>query len=123
MADSIAWSFNATASTGGTSKAAGKTAADAVLIVRKTIPDTFDDPLSLQLETADKIAFLAMTSSVYDPDLTVKAGGTTVKLTGPLVLHGNAVALFSADLGALEVKNTTGGDVELSILVGFDIAA
>jgi hypothetical protein len=123
MPDSIAWSFNATASTGGTSKASGKTAADAVLVVRKTIPDTFDDALTLQLETADKIAFMAMTSSVYDPDLTVKAGGATVKLTGPLVLHGNAVALFSEDLGALEVKNTTGGDVELSILVGYDIAA
>jgi hypothetical protein len=78
---------------------------------------------SLQLETADKIGFLALTSSVYDPDLTIKAGGGTVKLTGPLVLHGDAVALFSEDLGALEVKNTTGGDVELSILVGFDIAA
>jgi hypothetical protein len=123
MPDSIAWSFNASASTGGASKAAGKTPADAVLIVRKTVPDTFDDALNLQLETADKIAFLALTSSVYDADLTVKGGGATVKLTGPLVLHGDAVALFSTDLGELEVKNTTGGDVELSILVGFDIAA
>ena len=73
MPDSIAWSFSATASTGGTSKAAGKTPADAVLIVRKTVPDAFDDALNLQLETADKIAFLAMTSSVYDADLTVTA--------------------------------------------------
>jgi hypothetical protein len=123
MPDSIAWSFNASASTGGTSKAAGKTAADAVLIVRKTIPDAFDDSLTLQLETAEKIGFLALTSSVYDDTLTIKAGGATVKLTGPLVLHGDAVALFSEDLGALDVKNLTGGDVELSILVGFDIAA
>lgn len=123
MPDSIAWSFNATASTGGTCKAAGKTPADAVLIVRKTIPDTFDDPLSLQLETADKIVFLALTSSVYDADLTVNGGVTAVKLTGPLVLHGNAVALFTTDLGELEVKNVTGGEVELSILLGFDIAA
>lgn len=123
MPDSIAWSFNATASTGGTCKAAGKTPADAVMIVRKTIPDTFDDPLSLQLETADKIAFLALTSSVYDAELTVNGGVTAVALTGPLVLHGNAVALFTTDLGELEVKNVTGGEVELSILLGFDIAA
>jgi hypothetical protein len=123
MPDSIAWSFNATASTGGASKSAGKTPADAVLIVRKTVPDAFDDALALQLETADKIAFMALTSSVYDADLTVKGTGTAVKLTGPLVLHGNAVALFSTDLGELEVKNATGGDVELSILLGFDIAA
>lgn len=123
MPESIAWSFNATASTGGTSKAAGKTAADAVLIVRKTVPDTFDDPLNLQIDAADKITFLAMTSSVYDADLTVNGGVTAVKLTGPLVLHGNAVALFTTDLGELEVKNATGGDVELSILLGFDIAA
>ncbi|MEA3066187.1 MAG: hypothetical protein QOJ27_2648 [Sphingomonadales bacterium] len=123
MPDSIAWSFNATGSTGGTSKAAGKTAADAVLIVRKTVPDAFDDSLNLQIDSADKIAFMALTSSVYDADLTVKGGVTAVKLTGPLVLHGNAVALFSTDLGELEVKNSTGGDVELSILLGFDIAA
>ena len=123
MPDSIAWSFNATASTGGTSKAAGKTAADAVLIVRKTVPDAFDDALNLQIDTADKIAFLALTSSVYDADLTVNGGVAAVKLTGPLVLHGNAVTLFTTDLGELEVKNATGGDVELSILLGFDIAA
>lgn len=123
MPDSIAWSFNATASTGGTCKAVGKTPADAVLIVRKTIPDAFDDPLSLQLETADKIGFLALTSSAYHEDLTVNGGVTAVKLTGPLVLHGNAVALFTTDLGELEVKNVTGGEVELSILLGFDIAA
>lgn len=123
MPESIAWSFNATASTGGTCKGAGKTPADAVMIVRKTIADQFDDPLSLQLETADKIAFLALTSSVYDADLTVNGGVTAVKLTGPLVLHGNAVALFTTDLGELEVKNVTGGEVELSILLGFDIAA
>jgi hypothetical protein len=123
MPDSISWNFNASASTGGTSKAAGKTPADAVLIVRKTVPDTFDDSLNLQIDTADKIAFLALTSSVYDAHLTVKGGITAVKLTGPLVLHGNAVALFSTDLGELEVKNATGGDVELSILLGLDIAA
>ena len=123
MPESVAWSFSATASTGGSSKSSGKTPADAVLIVRKTIPDAFDDALNLQIDTADKVAFLALTSSVYDADLEVNGGVTAVKLTGPLVLHGNAVALFSTDLGELEVKNATGGEVELSVLLGFDIAA
>ena len=123
MAESIAWSFNATASTGGSTKSASKTFADAVLIVRKTVPDEFDEALNLQMETAEKIAFLALTSSVYDAALTVNGGVKEVALTGPLVLHGNAVALFTTELGELEVKNATGEEVELSILIGFDIAA
>ena len=121
MPDSIAWSFSATASTGGASKAAGKTEVDGVMIVRTTLPADADPvTLTLQLEAPDKISFLSISSSAYKPDLAVKSGDLTVHLTGPLILHGDAVALFTADLSTLEVTNPSGDPVELSILVGFD---
>lgn len=121
MADSIAWSFNAAASTGGSSKASGKTEVDGIMIVRTTVPvDATAATLNLQLDSPDKISFLAITSSAYEDDLEITSGDNTVKLTGPFVLHGDAVALFTTNLTTLDVKNETAGPVELTILVGFD---
>jgi hypothetical protein len=121
MADSITWSFNASASSGGASKASGKTDVDGIMIVRTTL--TADpDPvtLSLQLKSPGNVSFLAITSSAYDGDVAIKSGDVTVHLAGPLVLYGDAVAMFTVDLSTLDVTYLTGDPVQLSILVGFD---
>lgn len=123
MPDSISWNFNAAASAGGAVKSSGKTNADAVLVLRKTIDAGAEDEIALQLETAEKISFLSLTSSVNTGEIEVKAGGDAVKVTGPLVLYGDAVKLFSADLGTLEVKSAAAGPAELSILIGLDVSA
>ncbi|HEX8261512.1 MAG TPA: hypothetical protein VF547_01410 [Allosphingosinicella sp.] len=121
MADSIAWSFSAVASTGGSAKAAGKTEVDGVMIVRTTIPvDPAPATLTLQLDSAEKVSFLSISSSAYRDNLMIKSGEVELDLEGPLVLHGNAVALFSDNLTSLQVTNPAGDAVELTILVGFD---
>jgi hypothetical protein len=126
MPDSISWSFNAAASSGGTSKASGKTAVDAVMVANRTIKKgAAAEELALQLETAAKVALLAITSS--SREVTVKvgsgAGAKTVTLTGPLVLHGDAVKLFADDLGKITVSAPTNdASADVSILVGINLA-
>lgn len=125
MPDSISWSFNAAASSGGTSKASGKSSVDAVLVANRTIKKgAAAEELALQLETAAKVALLAITSS--SREVTVKvgtgAGAKTVTLTGPLVLHGDAVKLFSDDLGKVTLSApTSDASADVSILVGFNL--
>lgn len=125
MPDSISWSFNAAGSSGGTSKASGKSAVDAVLVANRTIKKgAAAEELALQLETAAKVALLAITSS--SREVTVKVGtgqsAKTVTLTGPLVLHGDAVKLFSDDLGKVTLSAPTNdASADVSILVGFNL--
>ena len=123
MPDTIAWSFNASSSAGGGSKASGKTSVDATLAVVKTLNKNMGAPivLGLQLETAAKIAFLAATSTLNDGKVTIKADGDTVAMTGPLVLHGNALALFAGDLSSLTVRNQGSEAADLSILIGYNV--
>lgn len=125
MPDSISWSFNAAASSGGTSKASGKSSVDAVLVANRTIKKgAAAEELALQLETAAKVALLAITSS--SREVTVKVGtgqsAKTVTLTGPLVLHGDAVKLFSDDLSKVTLSAPTNdASADVSILVGFNL--
>ena len=123
MPDTIAWSFNASSSAGGASKAAGKAAADATLSVARSLKKNMGAPevLSLQLETAVKIVFFAATSTLNDGKVTLKADGDTVAVTGPLVLHGNALALFAGDLSSLTVRNQGAEEAQLSILIGYNL--
>jgi hypothetical protein len=125
MPDSISWSFNAAASSGGTSKASGKSSVDAVLVASRTIKKgAAAEELALQLETAAKVALLAITSS--SREVTVKVGtgqsAKTVTLTGPLVLHGDAVKLFSDDLSKVTLSApTSDASADVSILVGYNL--
>jgi hypothetical protein len=126
MPDSISWSFNAVSSSGGTAKSTGKTDADATLSATKKVKKTNgNEALKFQLDTASSIAFLAVTSTFYHANLTIKASGagaTEVPLTGPFVLHGGALALFAADLTTLTVKNTSSTDAEVTVLIGLNLA-
>jgi hypothetical protein len=126
MPDSISWSFNAAGSSGGASKASGKSSVDAVMVANRTIKKgAAAEELALQLESAAKVALLAITSS--SREVTVKvgtgAGAKTVTLTGPLVLHGDAVKLFADDLGKVTLSApTSDASADVSILIGFNLA-
>ncbi|HYW16896.1 MAG TPA: hypothetical protein VE891_12195 [Allosphingosinicella sp.] len=127
MSDSISWSFNAIAASGATGKVTGKTPVDAVMVASKTVKKGDTADLGLQLETANKVIYLSITST--SPEVTVKvgtgAGAKTVTMTGPLVLHGDAVKLLSDDLGKVTVTGPTSvgaPPADVSILIGFNLA-
>ena len=121
MPDSISWSFKATGSSGGASNDTGKVAVDAILSAHRTVAKAATEALKLQLDTPAKVAFLAITSSVNDNTVKIKATGTEFGMKGPLILHGDAIGLFATDLTTLTVKNTGTDPAELSVLVGLNL--
>jgi hypothetical protein len=122
MPDSISWTFNAAGSSGGTSKAAGKVVADAILTAHRIVAKGATEALKLQLDATAKVVFLAITSSANDNTVEIKAtGASATKVQGPLVLHGDAIGLFASDLTTLTVKNGGTDPVELSIMVGMNL--
>ena len=125
MPDSISWSFNAASSSGAASKASGKATVDATLAATKSFKKNMGaaEVLKFQLETAASVAFLAVTSTVNDGKVKIKADGDEVAITGPLVLHGNALALFADDLSEVSVQNTSTTEAaDVSILIGLSLA-
>jgi hypothetical protein len=127
MPDSISWSFNTATASGATARAAGKTDVEAVLVASKSVKKGDTTDLALQLETANKVTYLSITSS--SPEVTVKVGtgqgAKTVTMTGPLILHGDAIKLFSDDLGKVTVTGPTSNGAppaDVSILIGFNLA-
>ena len=129
MVDLISWSVNAVASSGAASKAAGVTTVDGIFSAKVAIPKPTgapaDVPHELQLETATRFRFLAITCPDTTGKIEVTGTGSspqTVALHGPLILHGDAIKLFTGNLSTLKVKNTSGAATELSIVIGYMFA-
>jgi hypothetical protein len=116
----IAWSFNA-GSTGGSIDASGDIASEAIMIAGITIDPATNKSLALQLASIDNLNFLAIKSSLYAEKVKVKPGGAgakEVKLVGPLVLFGGAIALLGPSLATLTITNddaAVAADVEILI--------
>jgi hypothetical protein len=127
MPDSISWSFNAAAASGATGRASGKTDVDAVMTATKSVMKSTPLVLDLQADASSKIVFLCISSS--SPESTVKVGtGASAKqvtLTGPLILYGDGIKLFSDDLSAVSVTGPATGATtaaaDISILLGLKI--
>ena len=81
--------------------------------------------LALQLDSVDKIVFLAISSSINDGSVEVQAtGADATALTGPMILYGGAVKLFATDLSTLKVQNKHAAEkATLSVLIGHKLSA
>ncbi|MFZ1468383.1 MAG: hypothetical protein WAT09_05315 [Paracoccaceae bacterium] len=79
--------------------------------------------LVLQVDTVDNVAFLAVSSSLADGKVTIKAdGATATALTGPILLFGAGVKLFAGDLTTLTVHNTSAVTAaKVTILIGLTV--
>lgn len=125
MSEKITWSFTAGASSGAGLTSNGSIDAGATMSLTETLDAnmTGTRDLMLQLDTAASIVFLAVESSVSDGTVEVQAdGATATKLTGPLVLVGNAVGLFANDLTTLKAQNKhTTEEAVLSVLIGLKL--
>jgi hypothetical protein len=124
MADTITWSVNAAASSGAGGKASGKTSVDAVVAANATLEPAMAaaQDLALQIDDTDKVLFFSVTSTLNDGKVKIKADADEIEVTGPLVLHGDAVGLFAGDLGTLSVQNTsTDTAADLSIMIGLKL--
>lgn len=124
MSETISWSLTAGGASGSGVNAAGATTGDATVSVSVDLdPAGPERALTLQVDDVDKVSFLAISSSLLDGKVTVKAtGAAATKLTGPILLFGEAVALFASDLTTLTVKNNSADKAaKLSVLIGLTV--
>jgi hypothetical protein len=121
----MSWSFNAGAPTGVGVNASGSASVDAITTAGVTLEANMPaaEDLALQFDDVGKVDFLVLTSSLTSGEVEVKADGAAVtKLTGPLVLFGNAVKLFAGNLGKVSVQNKSADKkAEIAILVGLSL--
>jgi hypothetical protein len=120
MGETVSWSLSAGAP-GGALSASGSFPADSVTLASVTIDAAANKTLTFQLEDVTKILFLSIKSSLYDGKIKVIAAGAgakEIKLTGPLTLFGEAVALLGASLDTLKITNSDAAKaVDVEVLI------
>jgi hypothetical protein len=119
MSETISWSLTA-GGVGSGINATGTTTGDAIVAASVELDaGSAEKALTLQVDNMDKVTFLAISSDLLDGKVTVKATGSAIEMTGPILLFGSAVALFASDLTTLTVHNTSVDKAaKLSVLIG-----
>lgn len=108
MSETISWSLTAGATSGSGINATGATTGDAVVVASVDLDaGSAERVLTLQVDDVGKVALLTISSDLLDGKVTVKATGDATKLFGPILLFGDAVALFADNLTTLTVHNTS----------------
>lgn len=120
MSETISWSLTAGGTSGSGINSTGATSGDAVVAASVDLDaGSAERALTLQVDDVSKIAMLAISSDLLDGTVTVKATGSAIPLTGPILLFGEAVALFADDLTTLTIQNTSVDKAaKLSVLIG-----
>ena len=125
MPQKFSWSFNGGSPAGAGVNNGGSLEVDAITSAGVTLAKAMgaDRDLALQIDDVDKLAFFIMTSSLNDGSVDVKADSATrTKLTGPLILYGEAIKLFAGDLQTISLKNSSATDAaDITILMGFKL--
>ncbi len=119
MSETISWSLTA-GGVGSGINVTGATTGDAIVAASVDLDAGSNERvLTLQVDDVAKVTFLAISSDLLDGKVTVKATGGATELTGPILLFGKAVALFTSDLTTLTVHNTSVDKAaKLSVLIG-----
>jgi hypothetical protein len=125
MPQKFSWSFSGGSPSGAGVNNGGSLEIDAITSAGVTLVKNMpaDRDLALQIDDVEKLAFFVMTSSLNDGSVDVKADSATrTKLTGPLILYGEAIKLFAGDLQTISLKNSSATDAaDITILMGFKL--
>jgi len=125
MPQKFSWSFSGGAPSGAGVNNGGSLEIDAITSAGVTLVKNMgaDRDLALQIDDVEKLAFFIMTSSLNDGSVDVKTDSATrTKLTGPLILYGEAIKLFAGDLQTISLKNSSAIDAaDITILMGFKL--
>jgi len=122
MPEQLSWSLKTGSSGGGTADS-GSLEVEAVTSASVTVDAGATMELAFQLEDVSKITMLLVKSSTYGGTLRVSAGGSEVVLTGPLILYGDAIALFSDSLETVTVANDDAVAADVDVLLGLKLTA
>ncbi|APZ97705.1 hypothetical protein BWQ93_03795 [Sphingopyxis sp. QXT-31] len=124
MPQKFSWSFSGGTPSGAGANEGGSVEVDAITSAEVTLAKaSADRALALQIDDVEKLAFFILTSSINDGSVGVKADtATRTKITGPLILYGEAIKLFAGDLQTLTLKNASATDAaDITILMGFKL--
>ena len=125
MPQKFSWSCSGGSPSGAGVNNGGSLEIDAITSAGVTLVKNMgaDRDLALQIDDVEKLAFFIMTSSLNDGSVDVKTDSATrTKLTGPLILYGEAIKLFAGDLQTISLKNSSATDAaEITILMGFKL--
>jgi hypothetical protein len=125
MPQKFSWSFSGGSPSGAGVNNGGSLEIDAITSAGVTLVKNMgaDRDLALQIDDVEKLAFFIMTSSLNDGSVDVKTDSATrTKLTGPLILYGEAIKLFAGDLQTISLKNSSANDAaDITILMGFKL--
>lgn len=117
--EQASWNTNLITTSGLTLTSIGSADIHASTFIPITLEKESSTSLDLQLADTSKIDVLGITSDINDGSVEVTSDGNTFKITGPLVLFGELVARFSADLSNLSVENKhTTDTANIQILIG-----
>lgn len=122
MQQSLSWSFNAGTAGGHGVNVGGSLSVDAVfsasIVLDKNMAATKD--VALQIDDVDKLNLIVIASSLNDGKVEVKTDLAAItKITGPVVLFGNAAKLFAGDLEKISLQNKSADKTaDISILIG-----
>jgi hypothetical protein len=124
MPQKFSWSFSGGTPSGAGANNGGSVEVDAITSAGVTLAKaSADRALALQIDDVEKLEFFILTSSLNDGSVDVKADtATRTKITGPLILYGEAIKLFAGDLQTLTLKNASATDAaDITILMGFKL--
>lgn len=125
MSQKLTWSINA-GLPGGSLAASGSLDCDAVTTASLSVDAGGAKTLVLQLDDITKVVFLAINSSFYGGEVSVKvsgSGATEITLAGPVFLYGEGVPLLGPSLDTLTVTNNHATDVaDIEILIATTLA-
>jgi hypothetical protein len=124
MTETIVWSLTAGGTSGSAVQTKGASVGDGIISVSVELDAASSArDLALQIDTVDNVAVLAISSTLFDGSVTVKAdGANATALSGPILLFGEAVKLFAGDLTTLTVENTSVvSAARITILIGLTV--
>ena len=126
MQQSLSWSFTAGTSGGYGVNVGGVVEVEAVFSASVVLDANMAQAkdVALQIDDVDKLDLLVITSSLNDGSVEVKSDTDAVtKVTGPIVLFGNAAKLFAGDLEKISLQNKSADETAgISILIGLTLS-
>ena len=124
MAEAISWALNISGTAGSPIQSTGQSSGEGIVSISVDLDaSSAERTLDVQVDDMDRVAFLALSSSLTDGKVTVQADGPDpIALTGPILLVGAAAKLFAGDLSTLKVHNTSAADAStVKVLIGLTL--
>jgi hypothetical protein len=120
MGEKISWGYFVNIANGPSISVRDELEVEAYDKIQVTILDTATQKVDLMPAAASPVTLLIVNPANPDPGLSYEIGGNAIKLDAPHVLLGEGAVSLLGGATSLSIKNTTGADADVEILIGRD---